>query len=67
MSGSLRHPLRIAQAAPLFESVPPQRAGNLSRKRCREMFEQRFQVARISQDYCDVYRSVRQQPCRRTA
>jgi glycosyltransferase involved in cell wall biosynthesis len=44
-----------------------ERAGNLSRKRCRERFEQRFQVARMSQDYCDVYQSTRQKPCRLTA
>lgn len=29
--------------------------GGLSRKRCRERFEQRFTVARMSQDYCSVY------------
>jgi hypothetical protein len=31
------------------------RARGLSRKRCREKFEQRFQVAQMSQGYCDVY------------
>jgi glycosyltransferase involved in cell wall biosynthesis len=39
------------------------RARGLSRKRCRERFEQRFQVARMSQDYCDVYELARQQTC----
>ena len=37
------------------------RARGLSRKRCREMFEQRFPVARMSHGYCDVYELARQQ------
>jgi glycosyltransferase involved in cell wall biosynthesis len=44
-----------------------ERVGSLSRKRCRERFEQRFQVARMSQDYCGVYHLARQKPCRLTA
>jgi glycosyltransferase involved in cell wall biosynthesis len=39
------------------------RARSLSRRRCREVFEQRFQVARMSQGYCDVYELARQQRC----
>jgi glycosyltransferase involved in cell wall biosynthesis len=39
------------------------RAHSLSRKRCREMFEQRFHVARMSQGYCDVYELARQHNC----
>jgi glycosyltransferase involved in cell wall biosynthesis len=42
-------------------------AGSLSRKRCRERFEQRFQAARMAQDYCGVYQLARQRPCRLTA
>jgi glycosyltransferase involved in cell wall biosynthesis len=42
-------------------------AGSLSRKRCRERFEQRFQAARMSQDYYGVYQLARQRPCRLTA
>ena len=37
------------------------RARSLSRKRCREQFEQRFQVAQMSQGYCDVYELALQQ------
>jgi hypothetical protein len=44
-----------------------ERVGSLSRKRCREKFEQRFQVARMSQDYCGVYHLATQQPRRPTA
>jgi glycosyltransferase involved in cell wall biosynthesis len=39
------------------------RAAGLSRKRCRERFEQRFQVARMSQNYCKAYERARQQTC----
>jgi glycosyltransferase involved in cell wall biosynthesis len=39
------------------------RARGLSRKRCRERFEQRFRVAQMSQGYCDVYELARQQTC----
>jgi len=39
------------------------RARGLSRKRCRERFEQRFQVAQMSQAYCNVYELARQQTC----
>jgi hypothetical protein len=35
----------------------------LSRKRCREVFEQRLQGAQVSQSYCEVYEPARQQPC----
>jgi glycosyltransferase involved in cell wall biosynthesis len=38
-----------------------ERARALSRKRCRERFEQRFQVAHMSQAYCDVYELAKQQ------
>jgi glycosyltransferase involved in cell wall biosynthesis len=44
-----------------------ERTSSLSRKRCRERFEQRFQVARMSRDYCSVYHLARQQLCRLTA
>jgi glycosyltransferase involved in cell wall biosynthesis len=37
------------------------RVGSLSRRRCREVFERRFQAAQMSQGYCDVYELVRQQ------
>jgi glycosyltransferase involved in cell wall biosynthesis len=37
------------------------RARGLSRKRCRERFEQRFQVEQMSQAYCNVYELARQQ------
>lgn len=36
------------------------RVGRLSRRRCRERFEQRFQIARVSQDYCNAYEQARQ-------
>jgi glycosyltransferase involved in cell wall biosynthesis len=39
------------------------RAPGLSRKRCREQFEHRFQVAHTSQGYCDVYALARQRTC----
>lgn len=39
------------------------RARSLNRKRCREVFEQRFHVARMSQGYCGVYELARQQHC----
>jgi glycosyltransferase involved in cell wall biosynthesis len=39
------------------------RAPGLSRKRCRQQFEHRFQATRMSQDYCDVYELARQQTC----
>jgi glycosyltransferase involved in cell wall biosynthesis len=39
------------------------RVRGLSRKRCREQFEQRFDVAQMSQGYCDVYELARQQSC----
>jgi glycosyltransferase involved in cell wall biosynthesis len=34
------------------------RAGELSRRRCREVFEQRFSVARMTRDYLAVYRRL---------
>jgi glycosyltransferase involved in cell wall biosynthesis len=37
------------------------RARGLSRKRCRERFEQRFDVARMSQGYCHAYEQAMQQ------
>jgi glycosyltransferase involved in cell wall biosynthesis len=40
------------------------RARGLSRKRCREMFERRFQVAQMSQGYCDMYELAMQQQTR---
>jgi glycosyltransferase involved in cell wall biosynthesis len=43
-----------------------ERVSNLSRKRCREMFEQRFLATRMSQNYCDAYELARQRPCRLT-
>jgi hypothetical protein len=39
------------------------RARSLNRRRCREVFEQRFQVARMSQGYCEVYELARQRTC----
>jgi len=39
------------------------RAAGLSRKRCRERFEQRFQVERMSQNYCRAYELAMQQTC----
>jgi hypothetical protein len=84
--------MRIAQVAPLYESVPPKYYGgtervvsylteelghtgftvndlkdalgaarhvpDLSRKRCREIFEQRFTVKRMAQDYLRVYKRL---------
>jgi glycosyltransferase involved in cell wall biosynthesis len=76
--------MRIAQAAPLFESVPPKyyggterivsyltkelvrrghqdaveavrRVPELSRKQCREVFEQRFIATRMTHNYVEVY------------
>jgi glycosyltransferase involved in cell wall biosynthesis len=44
-----------------------ERLSGLSRKRCRERFEQRFQVARMSQNYCDMYDLAGQLPRRLTA
>ncbi|MDB6091903.1 MAG: glycosyl transferase group 1 [Gammaproteobacteria bacterium] len=41
-----------------------ERVAKLSRTRCREMFEKRFHVARMSKEYCAAYQSARQQPCR---
>jgi hypothetical protein len=35
----------------------------LNRKRCRELFEERFQVAQVSQSDCEVYEPARQQAC----
>ena len=37
------------------------RVPGLSRKRCREGFERRFEVAQMSQGYCDVYELALQQ------
>ena len=34
------------------------RIDNLSRRRCREIFEQRFTAVRMTQDYLDVYRDL---------
>ncbi|MFL6602777.1 MAG: hypothetical protein ACJ8R9_15810 [Steroidobacteraceae bacterium] len=39
------------------------RAARLSRKRCGEQFEQRFQSARKSLTYRDVYELATQQIC----
>jgi glycosyltransferase involved in cell wall biosynthesis len=39
------------------------RVPGLSRKRCRERFEQRFQVERMSKDYCKAYELATQQSC----
>jgi len=42
------------------------RARSLNRRRCRELFEQRFQVSQVSQmsqAYCEVYELARQHPC----
>ena len=35
-----------------------QRVDSLSRRRCREMFEQRFTVTRMAEDYLDIYRDL---------
>ena len=37
----------------------------LSRKRCRERFEQRFQVERMSKNYCKAYELATKQTCGR--
>ena len=78
--------MRIAQVAPLYESVPPKyyggtervvsylteqtgfivegledaveavrRVAQLSRKRCREVFEQRFTATRMAHDYVQQF------------
>lgn len=39
------------------------RARSLNRRRCREVFEQRFQVSQMSQAYCEVYELARQRTC----
>ena len=39
------------------------RAPGLSRKRCRERFEQRFQVERMSKNYCKAYELATKQTC----
>jgi glycosyltransferase involved in cell wall biosynthesis len=41
--------------------VPLARA--LSRRRCREVFEQRFTAARMAQDYCNLYELVGERRC----
>lgn len=54
--------MRIAQVAPGFivkgledavEAV--RRVHDLSRKRCREVFDQRFTAARMAHDYAQMY------------
>jgi glycosyltransferase involved in cell wall biosynthesis len=35
----------------------------LDRRRCREVFERRFSVTRMANDYCDVYMACGEQPC----
>ena len=70
--------MRIAQVAPLYESVPPQlyggtervvdsieeavhaveRVAGLGRRSCREVFERRFDAARMTQDYLTVDRRL---------
>jgi len=41
------------------------RVPGLSRKRCRERFEQRFQVERMSKNYCKAYELATKQTCGR--
>jgi glycosyltransferase involved in cell wall biosynthesis len=39
---------------------------NLERRRCREVFEQRFSAARMTRDYLELYRNVTDGRCRST-
>jgi glycosyltransferase involved in cell wall biosynthesis len=43
------------------------RVPQLSRARCREVFEERFTAARMARDYFDVYAQLIAQPTRRVA
>src|SRR5439155_27335029 len=43
------------------------RLGELSRRRCREVFEERFDVARMARDYLAIYRRLVRQAVRRRA
>jgi hypothetical protein len=46
--------MRIAQVAPLAESVPPKLYG----RKVRGRFEQRFTAKRMAQDYLGHYKSL---------
>ncbi len=35
----------------------------LDRRHCREVFERRFSVTRMANDYCDIYMACGEQPC----
>ena len=39
------------------------RAMNLDRRRCREVFEQRFSATRMASDYCRIYERLGEQRC----
>ena len=43
--------MRIAQVAPLYESVPPKYYGGTE----REVFEQRFTATRMAHDYVQQF------------
>jgi hypothetical protein len=48
--------MRIAQVAPLIESVEAVgRVRDLSRARCREVFEKRFTASRMASDYVNAF------------